>query len=220
MKTIPMKQSCKQLLSGLVVAGLGAFLWGERPAIAAERLVITFGLAGRSIAIEDLRTVADTGEVPRSLRWYMNVANLDGETLQQVLTQEIHAPLLKVDRITNSIPGEFALFQLGNLIHTGSGQANVQALRSALVLSAVEDDKISLIEVLENYPTPGIYIDGRVLLQVARDVRRVRQDLEPIVAVVEAVIDSLDCACGEVPAVPATPISLMEPLMHPEEVTP
>lgn len=188
------------------ILGAGiATLLPATPAMAAERLVFSFGPIGRSIAIEDLRTLAETGEAARDIRWYLNLANLSPEEFQQALNQQISLKQKLVDRIGYSLPGEFALYQIGNTVHTRSRQANIQAIRGSLLLSTREDDKISLLEFLENYPTPSIHVDGASLLRFSRDVNRLKGKIEPIVATVEAVLEDLVCNCNNPSAQPTQP---------------
>ncbi|WP_416676054.1 alpha/beta hydrolase [Egbenema bharatensis] len=158
---------------------------------------------GRSISIAELRNFAETGETSRQLRWYLNVANLEPERFRAVLTREVTLNLQLVDRITHSVPGEFFLFQLGQIIHTPSRQANIQALRSSLILSVSEDNRLSLLEFMENYPTQGIHVDGVVLARTANRVRGVIDNIEPVVASVEEFLGGLICDC-EAPQPTAT----------------
>jgi hypothetical protein len=165
---------------------------------AAERLYFTYGPLGRSIAIEDLRTFAETGETTRQLRWYLNIANVEPEKFRQILTKQIPASLERVDRVTYSLPGEFVLSQVGQVIHTKSRRANIQALRSSLIVSVTDDNRISLLEFLENYPTPGIYIDGVVLARVVNDVRGIVDDIQPVVVAIEEFLEGLVCDCENI----------------------
>lgn len=173
-------------------AGITALL-PATPAIAADRLVFEFGPIGRSIAIADLRTLAETGEAARDIRWYLNLANLTPEEFQQTLNQQIGLRQQLVDRVGYSLPGEFALHQIGNTIHTRSRQANIQAIRGSLLLSTREDDKISLLEFLENYPTQSVHVDGVSLLRFSRDVNRLKDKIEPIVTTMETMLEGLIC---------------------------
>jgi hypothetical protein len=66
----------------------------------------------------------------------------------------------------NGILGEYLLFQVGQIIHTPSEEANIQAMRSALIFSAVDDGRISLLEFFANlsiyrchYPGSKIWLD-------------------------------------------------------------
>jgi hypothetical protein len=183
-------------LGSAIVLGTGAALCLQvAPAAAAQQLVLTFGILGRTIPIEDFRILAETGEVTDELRWYVNFANLNPAVLQQVLTEEVTINQQLIDRITYSLPGEFLLSQVGNTIHTRSRRANIQALRAALLLSTSGDNRISLLEFLEQYPTPEVYIDGRSLLRLSRDVNRVRGDIQPVVTAVESFLETFICDC-------------------------
>lgn len=176
-----------------------------KPVIAAEQLYLTYGPIGRSIPIEDLRTFADTGRTTSQLRWYLRFANLDTEVFRRVLTQEVAISLETLDTITYTLPGEFALFQVSQVIHTRHRLANIQALRGALLVSASDGNRISLLEFLENYPTPGVYVDGVVLARVARDVGDFVDRLEPTIAIIQEVLSSVVCDCQSTPVAPTEP---------------
>ncbi|WP_088889065.1 alpha/beta hydrolase [Leptolyngbya ohadii] len=183
-------------LGSAIVLGISAALGLQvAPAAAAQDLVITFGILGRSIPIEDLRVLAETGEVTDELRWYVNVANIAPADFQRVLSQEVNVSQRLIDRVTYSLPGEFLLSQVGNTIHTRSRRANIQALRAALLLSTSGDNRLSLLEFLEQYPTAEVYIDGKSLLALVRDVNRVRADIQPVVTAIEGFLETLVCDC-------------------------
>ncbi len=188
-----------------------ATLLPATPAMAADRLVFSFGPLGRSIAIEDLRTLAETGEAASDIRWYLNLANVTPEQFQQTLNQQISLKQQLVDRVGYSLPGEFVLDQIGNTIHTRSRQANIQAIRGALLLSTREDNKISLLEFLENYPTPSIHVDGVSLLRFSRDVSRLKGKIEPIVMTIETLLEGLVCNCDNPTASSTQPTPAAQP---------
>lgn len=180
-----------------IVLSTGAILGGQAaPTMAADQLVVTFGFLGRSIPIEDLRVLAETGEVTEELRWYVNIANVEPEVLQQVLSQEFTISQRLIDRVTYALPGEFLLSQVGNTIHTRSRRADIQALRAALLLSTSGDNRISLIEFLEQYPTQQVYLDSRSLLAFLGDVNRIRGEIQPVVTAIEGFLETLVCNCG------------------------
>ena len=62
--------------------------------------------------------------------------------------------------------GEVLLDRVSEVIHTPDNLANRQALRSALVMSALPDGNITLIETLQNYPTPDVHVEGDRLAEV------------------------------------------------------
>jgi len=65
-----------------------------------------------------------------------------------------------LDKVLNSRIGNVILDQLTQVIHTRSHQADKQALRAALVVSASKDRQITLIEVIQNNPTKEVEVEG------------------------------------------------------------
>lgn len=193
-------------MGGAIAIGATVGALGEaKPAASAEQVVFTFGPLAQSFAVDELAAFAETGDVPSQWRFYFNVANADEtdiETVQSILTEELRVSLTFLDEVLNTIPGEFALFELGQIFHTKSRQANIQALRAAVVLSAADDGRISLLEFLENYPVQELYVDGEELSKVARDVgaavetvENAVQRLEAYWAVVKDFLSSFICEC-------------------------
>lgn len=186
-------------ISAALVLGMGVGLGMAKPVAAAEQFVLTYGPFARSISISDLQTLADTGTAPPSLQPYLRLAKVSPEAMRTVLTRDLGVSLGFLDKSLNSLPGEFALFHLGKLIHSPERVANIQALRSAFVLSAAPDNRLSLLEFLENYPTQEVYLDGARLAQVARQVSRVIGDvktrLEPIIEGAKEFLGGFICDC-------------------------
>jgi hypothetical protein len=186
-----------------LLAGVSAIVLHAVPAAAAEQLVFTFGPLRPAFSIDELEAFAAGGRVPSSMRFYLNVSNTDPDVVRAILSEEFDLSLQFVDQKFNTLLGEFVLFQMGKIIHTPSRQANIQALRSALVLSVSDDNKISLIEFMRNYPTQELHIDGIKLSQVARNLRQVSNDIREVrsriqlwVAVGKDFLSDLaDCNC-------------------------
>lgn len=132
---------------------------------ANKRLVLAFGLFRPSITVGELTQFAETGELSPGWRFYFNVANVNREAVRNALQQEVRVDPLFLDRSFNSLLGEYALFQIGQIIQTPSGLANIQALRSTAILSSVKDSRFSLLELLQNYPLQQIQVNG---LRLAR----------------------------------------------------
>ncbi len=138
-----------------------------------KQVTFTFGALTQSLAIQDLTTFVATGQPSSALRFILKLAKLPPADFKTLLTQTITADLQFLDTILNSLLGEYALFQLGQVLHTQSRQANIQALRSTLILAARDDNQISPLEFLQNYPTQTLYIDGIRLAHIARTAKRI-----------------------------------------------
>ncbi len=164
--TMAMKAWCVPALSSLVL------VWGVAPrAQAADRVLLKYGILQESIAVQDLTTLAQTGKAPNSLQAYLDLAHQDPERVRRSLTQEVRVNPIILDRALNNPIGAAVLDQVGEAIYPSSRTANRQALRSALVLSATGDSKLSLLEVIQKYPTAEVVVDGDRLVQVAHQLK-------------------------------------------------
>ena len=129
-------------------------------AIAADQVLLKYGGLSRAVSVDELTLLAETGEASSSLRSLLDTAGEDPETLRQGLTEELEVSPVLLDQILNSSPGEWALDQVGEAIHPPSGRASRQALRAAFVLSASDDNRVTPLEVIQNYPTTEVQVEG------------------------------------------------------------
>ncbi|MBD2019739.1 alpha/beta hydrolase [Leptolyngbya sp. FACHB-36] len=160
-------------------ASVGALLY-TTSGLAAERVVLRYGILEGSVSVADLTTLAETGKPTPELDSYLRLAKREPQQVQKVLTDEVEVDPVILSQVLNNPLGEVLLDKLGETIRTPRGGAERQALRSALVLSASNDKKISLIETLQKYPTQEVHVDGenlvsayRQLSDIAKQVRRV-----------------------------------------------
>lgn len=156
----------------LFLGAVTSFLLHGTSATAAERVVLKYGAFRGPVAVSDLTNLTKTGEVSSPLRFYLKRARQDPETVSQALTQEVKADPVLLDRVLNSPAGEELLDQVSQVIHTPSGKTDRQALRSALILSAAQDGKITPIEAIQNYPTSELEVEGKRLKQLGQTFRQ------------------------------------------------
>jgi hypothetical protein len=142
------------------------------PNFANRRLVIALGPLRPSISIGDLTTFAETGYLSPGWRSMLRIARIEPAELRQALTHKVTASATDLDEDLNSMMGEYALFKIGDVIQTLSDRANIQALRSTLVLSAAGDDQFTLLELLQRYPTSQIVLNGGRLIRISKLVQR------------------------------------------------
>lgn len=154
-------------------ASLGILLYAG-VAQAAERVVWQYRIFQGSLSVDELTTLANTGEASPALNTYLRLARKNPEQIRHTLNQQATVDVRLLDRVLNSPVGNLVLDQIGEAIHTPSRTADRQALRSALVLSASDDNRISIIELLQKYPTQEIYVDGDRLATAYRQI----QDLQ------------------------------------------
>jgi len=147
-----------------------ASLLSSPTVIAAERVVVRYNIFRESISVDELTTFVETGKSSPTINYYLNQARQDPQTFRNVLTQEVNVSPVVLDRTLNNPIGEFLLDRIGKTIHTPSGQTNRQALRAAIVLSASKGNKVSLLKILQNYPTSEVYVEGDRLVETYNQI--------------------------------------------------
>jgi hypothetical protein len=147
---------------------------------ASESVVLKYRFLRETISVPELSTFAQTGELSRSLQSYLDLAGKQPEELRTTLTKPIAVNGIMLSRILNTPVGEIMLDQVSEVIHTPTNRANRQSLRSALVLSALNDNQITLIEILENYPTADVHVEGDRLADILQQITRLSQGLPQI----------------------------------------
>jgi len=172
-----------ELRRALVLVGSTYFLLLSPPVFAAEQVVLNYGIFRESLSVEELSTFAQTGELSRSLRVNFALARQDPKAIRQYLTEPVKVNLVFLDRVLNSRIGNIILDQISQVIYTPSRKADRQALRAALVLSASQDGQVSLIEIIENYPTNEVEVDGKRLEGAYRQLRRLQTSLQDLFGV-------------------------------------
>jgi hypothetical protein len=144
-------------------------------ALAAERVVLRYRVIERSVSVEDLTTFVETGETTRQLRSYFRLSGQDPERIRRALSNEVDVDVVPLDRVLNSFLGDAILDQMGDFVHTPSGEADREAMRSALILSASDDNRISLIEVIQNYPTREMHVNGNRIVATYRQIANIQE---------------------------------------------
>ncbi|MGB7414253.1 MAG: alpha/beta hydrolase [Thermosynechococcaceae cyanobacterium] len=167
----------------LVGAGVAVCL-SANLTFAAEKVRINYGPISRSLPVSDLRQFAETGKTTRKLRSYLKASKQDPDQIQAGLTRSTAINPVQLDRLLNSVPGELLLKEAGDVIHTPTDRANHKALRSALILDASQDQQITIIDTLEEYPTPEVEVEGDRLVKLIRQFNQLKaygEDAQPVV---------------------------------------
>lgn len=183
-----MKAGFKTLVSivgGLAISGITT----AGAAFAAETIVMTYGFVSMDIPIEDLEALAATGETSDELAQLLDMADQDPEGLRTALTEPLQVKPVALDLALNSPPGEWVLDRISETIQPASGVGGRLALRGALIGASADDNQITLLELMQVYPSPEIVVDGRRLLTVYSDLYAVIEPLADLVQALESVLD-------------------------------
>lgn len=162
----------------LVLLVSASILLFSSSALAADRVVLKYRIFSESIPVKELSTFAETGELSTLLRVNLALARQDPEVVRQYLTEPVKFNSVLLDRLLNNPIGNVVLDEVNQVIHTPSGRADREALRSALVLSASSDNNITLIEAIQNYPTAVVQVEGDRLESAYRQLSQVEGRLQ------------------------------------------
>mgnify|MGYP000379913977 CR=1 FL=1 len=154
-----------QSLYQYLLGSCAAVLLSALPAGAAEQIVFKYGPIARSVPVSSLRQLAETGRAPADLKAYLEMAEQDPQKVSETLTRPYAVSPTQLDQLLNSPLGNTMLDEAGEIVHPPANRANRQAIRSALVLDASQDGKITILDTLENYPTDTVEIEGERLLE-------------------------------------------------------
>lgn len=136
-----------------------------------QKVTLTYGPQQISIPIEELETFAETGEASKVIGFISGFVSDDRELFRTALTQKVPAPNpLFLNKAMDFIVGELFLYEIGQVIHTPSRKNVIEALRSSIGLSVLDDREISLLEVIERYPAQELFIDAKKLNKASQYV--------------------------------------------------
>ena len=165
-----MTYSCwRSWLTSLLL--LGSLTVGITPTQAAEDIILKYSILRESISVKELGELSREGKVSPSLKSYLKLANKEPEELRRWLNSSFAVQQTTLSNVLNSFVGGYILDQVGEVIHTPSNRANKEALRGAIITSANHDNTVQLIEVLENYPTKEVHLEGDRLMELYQTVR-------------------------------------------------
>lgn len=168
--------SFRNSLFGLVL-GLGTLV-ASAPANAANAIVFRYGALSETFSVQELTDFAQTGRQSSTINYYLRRTNQNPEAVRSALNREIPVRVTTLDRVLNSPIGDVALDRISRTIQTPVNTSNRQALRAALVLSASGDNRLSLLEVFQNYPTQELHVDGQELISTYTQISDLAQRIQ------------------------------------------
>ncbi|XHU96211.1 MAG: alpha/beta hydrolase [cyanobacterium endosymbiont of Rhopalodia gibba] len=161
-----------RLSLNLILGNFGA-LYANPLVKAADKIILEYSILRESVCISELSTLAKTGKISSSLNSYLKIANKQPEDLRRILNQNVDVDPVFLSKILKSFAGDFVLDKVSQVIHTPSRRADRESLRGALVTSALSERNIRVIEILENYPTSEIHVDGDRLADIYQKINAV-----------------------------------------------
>jgi predicted dienelactone hydrolase len=143
-----------------------------KPALAADRIYASYAVLERSISIAALEQYAKDGKIEEDLAVYTRyAAPEDLEQLRKILQARADLDPVVISQFLYTRQGEVLLKRLGEVIQSGSGESGFFGLRAALILAAADDQGLTLLNVLRQFPTPEIRVNLKRALQMAGELQ-------------------------------------------------
>ena len=139
--------------------------------IAAEKITFKYGIFSEDITNKQLEEFSLSGTLDTPLGSFLKQNASLSLILQYSLNQEIPVNIIALDKALNHIIGDLLLDRIGQVIQMPAGDSHRQALRSAIILSA-KDNKLSILELIKNYPDEQVVIDGEKLKKLQDDMNK------------------------------------------------
>jgi predicted dienelactone hydrolase len=183
MKSFPSPLLNVMFSSGLWLLSLVALVMRSPPVVAAEKVAFWYGALEFSIPVDSLETYAKTGEIDDSLAVYDQYFSPQKlAKLRSYLVHPIDLDALTVSRWLNTSLGENILKSLGQIIKPSVEQNGFYALRSALILAADSPNKLTLLDILRQFPAETIQVDAKSIVKLASTYIELKKNTHQAIA--------------------------------------
>ena len=136
-------------------------------ATAAERIAFDLPPFGQfKIEIDDLEAFATTGEISPELAFYLDrLSPRQVAKLPELLSTPLEFDPLTISKFSNSSIGSAVLENFGKGIRAEVDRNGFYALRSAIIAAAFDEEGLTIVNLLRQFPSETIYLDSKVLAQ-------------------------------------------------------
>lgn len=165
----------------IATVGLGAIV---SPVQAANEIVFRYGILRQRLSVEELVRFAQTGDQSPVLERYLKRVNSNPDEIRQALNQTVDVSQSTLDKGLNNTLGNLLLDELGRMIQTPDDQGNQEALKTALIRSAANDNQLTILEVLQNYPADEIHLD---VMRAVKTYNRLAKYQQPVQNILQKV---------------------------------
>jgi predicted dienelactone hydrolase len=130
------------------------------PALGAQKIYVTYGPLEVSVPIESLELFAKQGKVDSNLDGFAQYAKpAQLAEIRSALQARAEISPVTIAQFLYTPQGEVLLERLGRVIQTKARQPGFYAIRASLILAASDPEGLTILNVLQKFPTYGIRID-------------------------------------------------------------
>jgi hypothetical protein len=136
----------------------------------SKKITFIVGPFSRSVTVSQIEEFVAKDDVNNDVTALLKSGNLNAAEIRAQLKNQFQFDLVQMDKILNSPIGVALLTKLGEAVHPHATKvAAVQAVRSAIILSLADDNKLSGAEVLSHIPV-NMDIEVLELLKLKKEL--------------------------------------------------
>ena len=153
-----------------VAAGLGVSCSSVmQPLHAATDVALVSGAFRRSIPVEKLEHLAETGEAIDLVEDLLELSGQNPQEVSQMLNQSLDLPLVLTSRLINTRIGEAILRRVARIIYpiyTPEPEVSVPAIRAGVISGLQSENGLTVVSFLKGYPNAVIAVNLPALFGV------------------------------------------------------
>jgi hypothetical protein len=160
---------CRKAFAGIALtAGVTAGLVGMAPnAQALEAVQLSYGeLESEPIPLADLEDFAFSGIPSEDIQLVLDILRIDEDLAQDLLTREIPIDFQSIREASDTLIGGIFWRVVGSAISLTDTTGQAWEYLQTALLDAAADDRITMLEVLQNLDVGLMIIDTQRLLEL------------------------------------------------------
>ncbi len=142
--------------------------------MAAERIGLKYDIGTAYVSVADLEKFAKEGDVSPVLSVYQQILQIeDQEKLRRLLLTPAEASPWAIQQFNNTPLGTAVLSRFGNIIRVDNGQNGLDALKTAINKASGLENGLTLLGILQEFPSETIEIDLNYGVDIIRDLSQI-----------------------------------------------
>ncbi|MDY6897916.1 MAG: alpha/beta hydrolase, partial [Cyanobacteriota bacterium] len=171
--------------------GLCSSIFTIQPAYSAEKIQFFYGPVGSTIEIKELEEIAKTGKLENNSSILDNYLSDEQLVLfQSLLNTRFEIDVVGISQISYSSAGSKLLERLGQIIQTENSLNGFKALRAALIFAADDEEGLTVMNVIRQFPLETIQINLPLTLKLAKENQEIFEKQTGVVANIRKLAES------------------------------
>lgn len=177
--------------------GVGASLFClTTSAEAIDQVRLQFRDRAATVSIGELRSFVRGNAAPQQLLDFFQATGQRAEAVRNLLGDQITLGT-RAERFLETSTGQFVILQLDRLIAGSDRRTRLESLRTALRETLTNDNRLSVLELLENYPESTVTVDLNGLDPIYNRISGFVNRVEPALEAVKSFLQDLICECPQ-----------------------